>query len=156
MTKEMMRKAHKLTKEMKQMHPEVNYQLQLGLFITFLLEEEKEMTRVKPMDLRNMPKLEGTDKQVEWATKIRLEIIKDIAGHLKYDELGRPIAGPNGLLEKYITDKEVTEEQERKLSERFERWNKLVSTSDSKFWIDNRTNQAENYMNKKLTKQIIG
>ena len=41
MTKEMMRKAHKLTKEMKQMHPEVNYQLQLGLFITFLLEEEE-------------------------------------------------------------------------------------------------------------------
>ena len=77
MTRNMMQTAHKMTKEMKAQYPEINYSFQLGLNIQFLLEEEKEMTRVKPMDLRNMPKLEGTDKQVEWATKIRLEIIKD-------------------------------------------------------------------------------
>ena len=39
--KKIMKEAHKLTKEMKAKYPEVDYQTQLGLFISYLLEEKK-------------------------------------------------------------------------------------------------------------------
>lgn len=39
--KKIMKEAHKLTKEMKAKYPEINYQTQLGLFISYLLEEKK-------------------------------------------------------------------------------------------------------------------
>lgn len=41
--KKIMKEAHKLTKEMKAKYPEVDYQTQLGLFISYLLEEEKNI-----------------------------------------------------------------------------------------------------------------
>lgn len=40
-TKEIMQEAHARTKEMKKEYPSIDYQLQLGLFISYLLEEEK-------------------------------------------------------------------------------------------------------------------
>lgn len=43
MTKEIMKKAHELTKEMKKQYPEINYQMQLGLNIQFLIELSSEL-----------------------------------------------------------------------------------------------------------------
>lgn len=44
--KELMSKAHKLTKEIKTQYPEVDYKFQLGLCIAYLHEEgEKEMSK---------------------------------------------------------------------------------------------------------------
>lgn len=40
-SKELMKEAHKLTRELKEQYPEIDYQVQLGLFISYLLEEEK-------------------------------------------------------------------------------------------------------------------
>jgi len=46
--KNIMREAHKLTKEMKRKYPEVDYKTQLGLFISYLLENEnKEVEEMK-------------------------------------------------------------------------------------------------------------
>ena len=66
MKRNLMKKAHKLTKEIKKQYPEVDYMTQLGLCLSFLSQEGgKEMVELK-----------GTEKQVKWAEDIRNRIIK--------------------------------------------------------------------------------
>ena len=46
--KKIFKKAHKMTREMKEKYPEIDYHTQLGLFISYLLEEENKVElRVK-------------------------------------------------------------------------------------------------------------
>lgn len=59
--KELFKKAHKMTKEIKKEYPEVNYMFQFSLCLTYL-KEEGENTMVE---------LKGTEKQVKWAEDIR-------------------------------------------------------------------------------------
>lgn len=40
-SKEIMKEAHRLTRELKKEYKDIDYQLQLGLYISYLLEEEK-------------------------------------------------------------------------------------------------------------------
>jgi len=47
MTKNIMKEAHKMTKEMKKQYPEINYQMQLGLNIQFLVEMSSELNAEK-------------------------------------------------------------------------------------------------------------
>lgn len=56
--KNIMKKAHKMTKEIKEQYPEVDYQAQLGLCLSFLAQEGEE-------------KMEGTEKQIAYATSLR-------------------------------------------------------------------------------------
>ena len=42
MSSELLKKAHKLTRELKTEYPEVDYQSQLGICIKFLLKEKEE------------------------------------------------------------------------------------------------------------------
>ena len=66
MKRNLMKEAHKLTKEIKKQYPEVDYMTQLGLCLSFLSQEGgKEMVELK-----------GTEKQVKWAEDIRNRIIK--------------------------------------------------------------------------------
>ena len=66
MKRNLMKEAHKLTKEIKKQYPEVDYKAQLGLCLSFLSQEGgKEMVELK-----------GTEKQVKWAEDIRNRIIK--------------------------------------------------------------------------------
>ena len=66
MKRNLMKEAHKLTKEIKKQYPEVDYKTQLGLCLSFLSQEGgKEMVELK-----------GTEKQVKWAKDIRNRIIK--------------------------------------------------------------------------------
>ena len=66
MKRNLMKEAHKLTKEIKKKYPEVDYMTQLGLCLSFLSQEGgKEMVELK-----------GTEKQVKWAEDIRNRIIK--------------------------------------------------------------------------------
>ena len=75
--KKIMKEAHRMTREMKGKYPEVDYQAQLGLNISYLLEgkEEKEM---------ELPKMEGTKKQIEYANDIKKEIISILEEMKKY------------------------------------------------------------------------
>ena len=67
--KELMRKAHQMTREIKGEFPNVDYKFQLGLCISYLSKnEEKEDD--------NMVELKGSEKQVKWANDIRENIIK--------------------------------------------------------------------------------
>ena len=63
--KDLMKRAHELTKEIKKEYPEINYQAQLGICISYLSNKEE----------REMVELEGTEKQIAWAKKIREELL---------------------------------------------------------------------------------
>nr|DAS19308.1 MAG TPA: hypothetical protein [Caudoviricetes sp.] len=61
MKRNLMKEAHKMTKEIKEQYPEVDYQAQLGLCLSFLAQEgEQEM------------KIEGkSEKQIRYALNCR-------------------------------------------------------------------------------------
>lgn len=67
--KELMVKAHQLTKEIKAEYPEVDYKFQLGLCLAYLHAEGEN---------KEMVELKGTEKQVKWAEDIRKEMLNDI------------------------------------------------------------------------------
>lgn len=59
-----MKEAHKLTREIKKEFPNVDYKFQLGLCISYL---HRNKEAIKMVDLK------GTEKQVKWAEDIRKE-----------------------------------------------------------------------------------
>ena len=66
MKRNLMKEAHKLTKQIVSEYGDVDYKTQLGLCLSFLSQEGgKEMVELK-----------GTEKQVKWAEDIRNRIIK--------------------------------------------------------------------------------
>ena len=66
MKRNLMKEAHKMTREIINQYGDVDYKTQLGLCLSFLSQEGgKEMVELK-----------GTKKQVKWAEDIRNRIIK--------------------------------------------------------------------------------
>ena len=66
MKRNLMKEAHKMTREIVNKYGDVDYMTQLGLCLSFLSQEGgKEMAELK-----------GTEKQVKWAEDIRNRIIK--------------------------------------------------------------------------------
>ena len=66
MKRNLMKEAHKMTREIVNKYGDVDYKTQLGLCLSFLSQEGgKEMVELK-----------GTEKQVKWAKDIRNRIIK--------------------------------------------------------------------------------
>lgn len=75
-----MREAHKMAKEIKNEYPEVDYKFQLGLCISYLLNERVE----EKMELKE---LKGTEKQVKWANDIREKTLEFVAENKRLKEL---------------------------------------------------------------------
>ena len=82
MTRNIMREAHKLTKQIVSEYGDVDYKTQLGLCLSFLSQEGgKEMVELK-----------GTEKQIKWAEDLRsrfvkyLDFIKDLASEIEISE----------------------------------------------------------------------
>ena len=69
--KELMKKAHQMTREIKNEFPEVDYKFQLGLCISYLSKNEMK-------EDVEMVKLKGTEKQVKWAEDIRKEVVEKL------------------------------------------------------------------------------
>ena len=69
--KELMIKAHKMVKEIKNEYSEVDYKFQLGLCLAYLYENEGEVEMVD---------LKGSEKQVKWAQDIRKVVIEATKG----------------------------------------------------------------------------
>lgn len=68
--KNIMKEAHRMTREIKKEFPEVDYQAQLGICLSFLYnEEETEMEVV----------LQGTEKQIKFAEDIKANLEKGYA-----------------------------------------------------------------------------
>ncbi len=65
----LMKEAHKLTREIKAEYKDVDYKAQLGICISYLSKKE---------EVKEMVKLEGTEKQVKFASDIRKNIINMI------------------------------------------------------------------------------
>ena len=76
MKRNLMKEAHKMTREIKEKYPEVDYQAQLGLCLSFLAQEEEE---------KSMEGLQGTEKQIRWAIDIIYEMkyFLDIANKVR-------------------------------------------------------------------------
>ena len=64
--KNLLKEAHKLTKEIKNKYPEVDYKAQLGVCISYLNNKGED----------KMVELKGTEKQIDWAEEIRKNIIE--------------------------------------------------------------------------------
>ena len=69
--KELMKKAHQMTREIKNEFPEVDYKFQLGLCISYLSKNEMK-------EDVEMVELKGTEKQVKWAEDIRKEVVEKL------------------------------------------------------------------------------
>ena len=65
----LMKEAHKLTREIKAEYKDVDYKAQLGICISYLSKKE---------EVKKMVELEGTEKQVKFASDIRENIINMI------------------------------------------------------------------------------
>lgn len=62
MKRNLMKEAHKMTKEIKEQYPEVDYQAQLGLCLSFLAQKGEEEVK----------KIEGkSEKQIRYAENCR-------------------------------------------------------------------------------------
>lgn len=70
LTSEVIKKAHKLTKEIKTQYPEVDYKAQLGICLSFLLSEKE--------GVKEVVNLKGTEKQMAWASSIREEKLSEL------------------------------------------------------------------------------
>lgn len=113
MLSKMFKKAHKMTREIKAKHQEVDYKAQFGVCLSFLYRKMKE-------EGGKMVKLEGTEKQVRWAEDIRDNMIKSL-NELKENKNLR-----------YHLGRDITvEEVEESLKV-------LAEIEDSVFFIDNR------------------
>lgn len=67
MKRNLMKEAHKMTREIVNKYGDVDYMTQLGLCLSFLSQEKEG---------NEMVELKGTEKQVKWAEDIRNRIIK--------------------------------------------------------------------------------
>lgn len=119
--KELMVKAHKMTKEIKSEYPTVNYKFQLGLCLSYLQNEgENEMVELK-----------GSEKQIAWAEKIRKEevekmdrIVKEMENTI---ETAKFKTRPTEILNKMV---ELVAQAKKECS--------------AKYWIDRRDVCANN------------
>ena len=89
MKRNLMKEAHKMTKEIKEQYPEVDYQAQLGLCLSFLAQEGEEVK-----------KIEGkSEKQIKYAEHCRETTIARLEARL--NRLNRK--GIKGETEQYKT-----------------------------------------------------
>lgn len=110
--KELMVKAHKMTKEIKAQYPTVDYKFQLGLCLAYLQEGGNEMVELK-----------GSEKQIKWGNDIREVVIKGLNALLDERQKAHEERGKKRTL--------------RMLEEAKEALNKIETEESSKYFIDN-------------------
>lgn len=131
------------------------------------------------LDIDAMPALQGTEKQVKWAEKIRYDLVTDLADYAtNYTSDGRRSSaaeklakGKKAMADDVMSSPLVTATaggvRQEKINNHIqsyvdaaERWKRVISLvkghTNSSFWIDHRTNQLKNYMNQKLKAYIDG
>lgn len=134
--KEIILKAHKMSKEIKAEYKDVDYRTQFGLCLSYLLKNEEDMEMVE---------LKGTEKQIAWAEKIRATILE----HIDFYKSNFNSAG--ALKKNYFFDfkEEIISFMGKKkinTTEATEALNKIIDTAcenlkqetSSKFFIEHR------------------
>ena len=112
--KELMVKAHKLTKEIKNEYPEVDYKFQLGLCLAYLQSEGE----VKMVELK------GSEKQVKWANDIREVVLLASRRNLE-------------LKQEFYNEKPNSKMRTRVFNEAKELNEKIENEESAKFFIEN-------------------
>lgn len=74
-----LKRAHQLTKEIKREYPEVDYKAQLGICLTFLYNNK---------EVKGMVELEGTEKQVKYAERLREKLNQVISDMNELETVG--------------------------------------------------------------------
>ena len=142
--------AHRMTKEIKNNSPEVDYKAQLGLCLSFLMMNKKEK---KVM----MVKLEGSEKQVKWAESLREEFITNIEEYKEFlnneeEEVILRHARYFSMsitreFKEFLLNLNIDEEKLKKFKKKDSLYimnnidelkNKALNEKDSKFWINSR------------------
>lgn len=121
--KEIMIKAHEMTKDIKNEYPKVDYKFQLGLCLAFLHSE----------GVKEMVELQGTEKQIAWAEKIREDMIAEAK---KSNETNEQLIAKRGRLSI------VTEAFRNNLKAFFAR---VEIETSAKWYIENRDRAARMY-----------
>ena len=112
--KELMIKAHEMTKEIKREYPEVDYKFQLGLCLAYLQSEgEVEMVELK-----------GSEKQVKWANDIREVVLLASRRNLE-------------LKQEFYNEKPNSKMRTRVFNEAKELNEKIENEESAKFFIEN-------------------
>ncbi|MDU4144234.1 hypothetical protein [Clostridium sp.] len=126
-----MKEAHRLTKEIKKEFPNVDYKFQLGICMSYLLNGEGE---------NEMVELQGSEKQVKWATDIRENTIKSIDRALERLEEIQSERVAKGRKRVRIFDKRID-----KLKVLLE---KVKNESSAKIFIEEyRTKKVDDFLN---------
>lgn len=122
------------------------------------------------------PELNGTERQIAWARKIRKELGEDLRAYVdRFDSYKKRSNGLGSLISNQIrqnrdnaikfilngVEKSNNKRQDLKeivdivsnYSDRVKRFNNIMSNTSASFWIDNRT---EDGVNKKLRRKIDG
>lgn len=135
--------AHKMAKEIKSQYPEVNYSLQFGLCLSYLLNkgDNDMLKRTNLMDATIndgiimdycderwlVTLIDGSEKQITWAQSIIRDRIKETSTILKgYAAKGAKEENLNLVLNKLI--------------------DKLNNNSNAKFWIDSRNIAIDKFL----------
>lgn len=114
--------AHKMAKEIKNQYKEVDYKVQFGLCLSYLLQNKGEMIE--------MVQLIGSEKQIKWAEKIRIAKIEEAsASKEKNEALVKKQGKLNKVTENFLTN--------------IENFLARVETETSaKWYIENRDNRV--------------
>ena len=154
-----MKEAHKMTKEIRKEFPNVDYKFQLGLCLSFLYENKKEGIKME------MAKLEGSEKQIKWAESLREEFAKACeelkeqleTGKVSYKRRALTMSSATKNVEKFAEiakDKKINKDNFIEILENIDTYkNKfLENETSSKFYIETRsynfidTNYDENIL----------
>ena len=130
------------------------------------------------IDMKNLPELKGTQKQIEWANEIRSNIVQKLVGEMYTDKNGYRTDAPNYVfsqnsMNEWVngTIKAFSDSGKKILQEKIEksienlttaavqmtRLRNLVSSeTTARFWIDNRSTHPGDPTWKKLKKRVIG
>lgn len=111
--KELMIKAHAMTKEIKKECPNVDYKFQLGLCLAYLYEEG---------DVK-MVELKGSEKQIAWAKEIK-EVVLEMAE--------RTVEGATARYNEKQNKARI-----RRMNEAIELLERFKNEESAKFFIDN-------------------
>ena len=130
--KNLFKKAHKLTKEIKAEYPNVNYKAQFGLCLSYLQEKEEN----------KLVELKGSEKQIKWADEIRKIVLEASKRNIELKQF---------FYDEYPGKKRTA----RRLDEAKKLNEKMKNEESAKFFIENFAFlQKEKRTLEKIAKEI--
>lgn len=129
--------------------------------------------------INELPRLQGTEKQVAWAEKIREETLSELWWYtINRDSEGKPsmaaetyARGKDAMVRsiresplvslagnEHVRNENIQRQINgfRDAKRRLEAYHSISQNTSASFWIDNRTNVLQNYLNRAFKRKIDG